>query len=186
MAKKVFTIQVDDKKLNDSVKSKKIKTTKTIAEKEVESFGIVEINNASAKSKVKNTKDAGYEKNVTDCQKKTVKSQLSHVDDYFDFSFRPVAEEKKEAKTKKVTTKKAVTSKVKAETKATKKVATKKAKTVETTVFKAESLEQNLERQSNIVAEACERISFDDEAERIICVARLGALFDCDKRMLNC
>ena len=218
MAKKVFEIQIDTKKLGNSAKSQKIKAAKTVAEKEVETFGIVEINNASAKSKIKNANDVGYEKNVTDCQKKAVKSQVSQVEDYFDFSFRPALEEKVveakpvEKKAKKVATKKAVSAvaetkveikakaetkaksetkvavKAKAQTKTTKKAtAEKTVKSAEkTAVYKAEKLEQNDERQANVVAEACERISFDDEAERIICVARLGSLFDCDVRMLDC
>ncbi len=90
MAKKVYTVQLDNKNLNTTA-SKAAKVEVSKSQKEVEKFGVVEINNKSAKCKVKNTKDMGYEKNVMATEKKAVKSTVSKVDDYFDFSFRPTA-----------------------------------------------------------------------------------------------
>ncbi len=146
MVKKLYTIDVEDKKLKTTTKTAAAKKTSSVEKKEVENFGIVEINNASAKKKVKNTAEKGFEKNVSTSQKRTVKSKTSKVDDYFDFSFR------------------------KEET----KVQTKKE---ETPVLK-----MNETKKAEVVAES---IKFDSEADQIVRVARLGSLFDCDKRMIN-
>ena len=100
MAKKVYTIEVEDKKLESTTKAKRVRTVKSKAEKEVESFGIVEINNASATSKVKNKTDKGFEKNIVGTTQKSVKQQVNEVEDYFDFCFK--VEEKKEPKAKTV------------------------------------------------------------------------------------
>ena len=106
MAKKLVTINVEDKELKTTAKSVSAKKTKTVENKEVENFGIVEINNASAAKKVKNTVEKGFEKNVCGAVKKTVKAKTAKVDDYFDFSFRVESVEEKPAKScsKKATT----------------------------------------------------------------------------------
>jgi len=143
MVKKLITIDVEDKELKKTTKTAAAKKAKTVEKKEVENFGIVEINNASAVKKVKNKTEKGFEKNVNTTVKKTVKAKTSKVDDYFDFSFR-------------VNTTETPSNEVK-----------------ETPVLKIEE-----ETVSEVVA-------FDNEANRIIMVARLGSLFDCDARMIN-
>lgn len=87
MAKKVYTIDVQDKELK-ATKAKKAKTAKAIAETEVEKLGVAEINNASAAKRMKNTVEKGFEKNVVASTKKAVKQKVNEVEDYFDFSFR--------------------------------------------------------------------------------------------------
>ena len=142
MVKKLVTIDVEDKELKKTAKSVSAKKTKAAEKNEVENFGIVEINNASAVKKVKNKTEKGFEKNVNSTTKRTVKAKTSKVDDYFDFSFRTsVSESAKE----------------------------------ETPVLK-------MEEETNVVSEV---VKFDNEADRIIMVARLGSLFDCEKRMIN-
>ncbi len=139
MAKKLVTIDVEDKELKKTKKSTVSKKAKTAEKKEVENFGIVEINNASSAKKVKNTAEKGFEKNVSETVKRSVKAKTSKVDDYFDFDFRANVAEKKE----------------------------------ETPVLKM---------SEEVVAES---VSIDNEASRIIMVARLGSLFGCDKKMIN-
>ena len=143
MVKKLVTIDVEDKELKKSAKSVSAKKTKAVEKKEVEDFGIVEINNASAVKKVKNKIEKGFEKNVSSAVKKTVKAKTSKVDDYFDFSFRTNESENKVEKTSEL---------------------------------------KMIEEVENVQAEV---VKFDHEADRIIMVARLGSLFDCDKRMIN-
>ncbi len=91
MAKKVYTLEIDEKNLKTSAKSKAVSEKKSLAQSEVESYGIVEINNASASKKIKTNADKGFEKIVSGNSKKAVKSELHKVDDYFDFNFRPQA-----------------------------------------------------------------------------------------------
>ena len=163
MAGKVYTVQVNDEKLVSSKSSKQAKVVVKEAQSEVASYGIVEINNNSAKAKVKNTKEVGFEKNVVDCERKAVKSNLAKIDDYFDFSFRPEAG-KKVAK--------------KATAKSCKKEA-KKAPIVvevntETTVVKAELID---DRQITVEAKACDRFIYDEEVKKVVSTAREGALF---------
>lgn len=143
MAKKLVTIDVEDKELKTTKKPVVSKKTKAVEKKEVENFGIVEINNASSVKKVKNKTEKGFEKNVSSAVRKTVKANTSKVDDYFDFSFRANESEKVEE---------------------------------EKPVLK---MEEKVEVATASVVE------FDTEADRIIMVARLGSLFDCDKRMIN-
>ena len=203
MARKLYTVEVDEKNLASSVSSKASKVAANSAQKEVEAFGIVEINNNSAKNKVKNKKDAGFEKNVISGTKKAIKSNLAKIDDYFDFSFRPVAkvetvveevkaETKKKTCAKKVETKATVSKKtVKTAEKVAKTAKTKKADvaiekveegSTKTITLKEETLS---ERQIMDEAKACDRFVFDDEAKRIISVARVGSLFDCDIKSIN-
>ncbi len=143
MVKKLVTIDVEDKELKKTAKSVSTKKTKAVEKKEVENFGIVEINNASSVKKVSKKSEKGFEKNVSEVAKKSVKAKTSKVDDYFDFSFRVNATEASAKEVK------------------------------ETPVLKMEE-----ETVSEVAA-------FDSEASRIVMVARLGSLFDCDARMIN-
>ena len=146
MVKKLVTIDVEDKKLKTTAKSVASKKSKSVEKKEVENFGIVEINNASSVKKVKNTTEKGFEKNVSETVKRTVKAKTSQVDDYFDFSFR-TSESKVEA-------------------------------VEETATLK---IDEKVEKESVVT----DVVNFDNEANQIIRVARIGSLFDCEKRMIN-
>ena len=167
MAQKLYTVEVDEKNITSSVSSKASIVAANSAQREVEAFGIVEINNNSAKNKVKNKKDAGFEKNVVSGTKKTIKSNLAKIDDYFDFSFRPNAkvEDAKAVQVEKETKKKTCA----------KKTSKKAEVATKTITLKEETIN---ERQIMDEAKACERFVFDDQAKRIVSVARAGSLFD--------
>lgn len=144
MAKKVYTVQLDNKNLSSKAsKSAKVEVSKS--QKEIEKFGVVEINNKSCQNKIKNMNDAGYEKHILSAEKKAVKTNISKVDDYFDFSFRPT-QEKASAKT---TAKKAVKS----------------------TAISASSAEIMSDAQT------CSAYVLNDEAKKIVSIARAGSLF---------
>lgn len=169
MAKKVVTIDIEKKDLEASSKpseAKVAKSAKVEEKKEVENFGIVEINNASATKKIKNKTEKGFEKNVSGSEKKSVKSHTSKVEDYFDFSFR--TQEKA----------KAIDSK-KAETKVENAKVEAKA---ETPVVSLKLTDDVKKSQAENVSNS---VKFDSEATQIVRVARMGSLFDCDKRMMN-
>ena len=51
-------------------------------------FGVEEINNASAAKRMKNKTEKGFEKNVVNSVKKSVKQKVNEVEDYFDFDFK--------------------------------------------------------------------------------------------------
>lgn len=153
MAKKLVTIDVEDKNLKTSAGSVKAKNTKVAEKKEIENFGIVEINNASSTKKVKANTEKGFEKNVSGEAKKSVKTKTSQVDDYFDFSFK---------------------------TKAAKVEEKKEEKVQEVAVLKV-SEEVKTAQCNNVASSVC----FDNEANNVIRVARIGSLFDCDIRMIN-
>lgn len=142
MVKKLVTIDVEDKELKKTAKSVSAKKTKTVEKKEVENFGIVEINNASSVKKVSKKTEKGFEKNVSTAAKRTVKAKTSKVDDYFDFSFR--------------------------------------VNSTETAESEAPAL-----KMEEAAKEVVDETVFDNEASRIIMVARLGSLFGCDARMIN-
>lgn len=211
MAKKVYTLKVDEKNLETSVKAKAVEQKKTAAESAVEAYGIAQINNASASKKLKNNKDKGFEKVVSGSAKKSVKTELSQVDDYFDFSFKKTAKEPvdsaddilelvreifgtlveestQEAKVEEVKAQaeKKVAKTVKATKKApAKKVATKKSVKEDnktSTILKVDV--ENIEeiRNCQVQAEVC---AYDDDAIYNIDIARIGSLFDCEKTMLN-
>ncbi len=91
MTKKLVEIEVDDEKLTKTAQSRQCGVKKSVAETEVESFGVVEINNTASKKKVQKQADAGYEKNVTVASKRPVKTKVSEVEDYTDFCFRKTA-----------------------------------------------------------------------------------------------
>lgn len=186
MAKKLVTIDVQDKKLKSSAK---VATSKKVKEetKEIENFGVLEINNASSAKKVKNNAERGFEKTVSGETKKAVKTQISQVDDYFDFSFRK-NEETKSAKTAAKTTKTAASA-VKTKTTTAKKV-TKKAEVKAEKETKAEEKVAEVKKPETIaqneqIKSAYEAVCFDSDANQIIRVARIGSLFDCDIRMIN-
>lgn len=194
MAKKVYTLSLDEKNLQSSVSHKSaVDKKKTCAQKEVEEFGIVEINNAGASKKVKNNKEVGYEKVVSCASKKQVKENIHQVDDYFDFSFRPEKQVVKESKKEeaKVITKPAK----KVEAKATAKKSTKPAlKETEVIIDNSKKTVSAPSINPKHIAEvktykmeetSPERTIYDDAACYNISVARMGALFDCEKRMLN-
>lgn len=165
MAKKLVTINVEDKEL---VTPKRVSKAKTEVQekKEIENFGIVEINNASSTKKVKKNVERGFEKNVSGETKKTVKSRTSQVEDYFDFSFRKNEQIKTEfADKEKVVIEKKVSSNSKIEKKEEKVV--------------------NADNKADKLKELKEQVCFDSEANQIIRVARIGSLFDCDIRMMN-
>ena len=164
MAGKVYTVEFDNKKLSSTSGSKASKVATRDSEKEVETYGIVEINNNSAKKKVKNTNDVGFEKNVTGSEKKAVKSNLAQIDDYFDFSFRPCAK----AETKiEVKVEKQVDVKVSA-----KKACVKKA-------VKESANKAVVEKKTEIIdnAKSCQSYTMSDEARKVVSVARAGSLF---------
>lgn len=172
MSDRVKTFNVEDTNLVSSAKSKTKKVKESVAQAEAEKFGIVEINNSSSKSKVKKTAERGFERNNVSCSKKPIKSKLHKVDDYFDFNLR--ANSKSEEANGK-----ASALKMKTEDVEVIKEKTASSKSVQSKVA-------NTERHQAIIAEVADRVVFDEEANRNIAVARIGALFDCEKRMINC
>ena len=56
MAKKIYTLEIDEKNLGTSAKAKAVAEKNSAVQTEVESFGIVEINNAGASKKIKKQK----------------------------------------------------------------------------------------------------------------------------------
>lgn len=171
MAKKLVTIDIESKNLKVSAKPSESKSAKVEEKKEVENFGIVEINNASATKKLKNKQDKGFEKNVSGSAKKSVKAETAKVEDYFDFSFRTNQSAKADvaAKTKVV------------EEKSAPKAEEKKVETVQTTPV----LKINDEMKNSQTENVSDSVKFDNEANQIVRVARIGSLFDCEKRMMN-
>lgn len=174
MAKKVYTIDVASKNLKVSAKPSESKSVKTQEKKEVENFGIVEINNASATKKIKNNVEKGFEKTLSGTAKKSVKAETAKVEDYFDFSFRTNQSAKKisEAKAEKV------------ETKAEAKVEKKSAQKTENSQV-AVTVKNIGEIKSSQSENVSNSVKFDNDANQIVRVARIGSLFDCEKRMMN-
>ncbi len=192
MQKKVVEINVENNLESIGSKNKSVKKSK--AQNEVESFGIVEINNTSSKRRVKNQKDKGYEKNVVSALKKGVKKNLNKVEDYLNFDFRSKANkqenkvEETSLKVEKRATKTAVSKSTEekinaviaamglktAQIEASEEIITNKVDG-ETKTFKIEA-EDN--RQVINAVEACDRFVFDEAAERIMSIARIGHLFD--------
>ena len=209
MAKKIYTLEIDEKNLGTSAKA--VAEKKSAVQTEVESFGIVEINNAGASKKIKNKNDKGFEKVVNGTSRKTVKSEISQVEDYFDFSFRPrVKVEEKvidevdedvyefikevlgfagqdvgsiEDITKSYVEAAEVAPKA-VKTKTTKKTtkSNKKADSKTATILKVEA--DHIEEIRNCQVQA-EVSAYDDDARYNIDIARIGSLFDCEKTMLS-
>ena len=182
MAKKLVTIDVNDDNLKVSAKPVKAKETKVVESTEMEKLGIVEINNASSSKKCAKAAK-GFEKNVCEGTKRAVKSQTSEVEDYFDFSFKrnqKALDAKDDVVEKKVAAKKTVSKTTTAKKTATKTAATaKKSKASACEVKIDEQLKQaQTENVTNSVV-------FDSEVCQIIRVARIGSLFDCDKRAIQ-
>ena len=146
-----------------------------------------EVGKSAQASNVAVKKNYEIEKNMLSSQKKTIKESVSKVSSYADI----VLGNKKSNKVVAVTKKKVVEEKVKktkpAETKTTVKVkklpkekVVEKEKTVAKTLTMPEV--EKVDRNSNVVAEVSERISFesqyDSDAQRVINIARMGSLFD--------
>ena len=85
MANKVYTINIEDENLTAESKTTKSKALKI---KQVEVFGVEEINNLGAVKKMKNKTEKGFEKNVVETTKRSVKQKVNEVEDYFDFCFK--------------------------------------------------------------------------------------------------
>ena len=177
MAKKLVTIDVNDKELTVSAKPVKAREVKKTEATEMEKLGFVEINSAKTAKTSKAIVVKGYEKNISEGTKRGVKAQTSLVEDYFDFSFRKNEKAKEE-----ITEKKAVkTTTKKATTKTSKATTTKKSTKKDTaSVIK---IDENLKLEQNSNVE--NTVNFDSEAYNIIRVARIGSLFDCDKRIIE-
>ena len=173
MAKKVYTIDVNNDELRVSAKPVADKSVK-IDKKEVENFGIVEINNASSTKKIKTKDDKGFEKNVISATKKSVKAQTSKVDDYFDFSFK----KDNAAKTVESVAEKTVVAKKQPEKK-TEKPTAKETKDVVKTI-----ISNKVDFGMKKVEEDVNSVKFDSDAYQIVRVARIGSLFDCEKYMI--
>ena len=185
MVKKLVTIDVNDKELTVSKNPAKAKEVKISETTEMEKLGFVEINNTQAAKKSKSSVVKGFEKNVCEGSKRGVKAQTSLVEDYFDFSFRKnekakeTAEEVVEKKVVKTATKKttAKTTKAVAEKKTTAKKSVKKEE------MTAININDSLKLNQNVIVE--NTVNFDNEVNNIIRVARIGSLFDCDKRIIE-
>ena len=211
MAKKIYTLEIDEKNLGTTVGSKTT-VQKNNVQTEVETLGVVEINNASASKKLKNNASKGFEKVVSGTTRRTVKAEISHVEDYFDFSFRPMADTKTEAEkeidndvyefikdvlgfagqdvgtvediVEEYVSKTVEEPKAKKE-KVAKKTTTRAKKKVDSktaTILKVEAEHIEEIRNCQVQAEVC---AYDDDARYNIDIARLGSLFDCEKTMLN-
>lgn len=183
MAKKLVTIDVNDENLKVSAKPVKAKEAKVVESTEMEKLGFVEINNAGVSKKTAKVAAKGFEKNLTESAKKAVKTQTSVVEDYFDFSFK--RNEKALAEKEEVVAKKTVEKKTVSKAKTTKTTAAKSAKTAkETKVDACEvKIDENLKQaQTENVSKS---VAFDNEVCQIIRVARIGSLFDCDKRAIQ-
>ena len=174
MVKKLVTIDINDKELKVSAKPVEAKNVKEVEKTEMEKLGFVEINSSVGAKKTKKTSSKGFEKNVSETVKRTVKAQTSMVEDYFDFSFR-ANQNQEDKKEEKVESKKTAK-------KATATAKTVKAKTTTTKSTKAKvevvKVEAELNQEQN---EQIQSVKFDNDAYQIIRVARIGSLFDCDK-----
>lgn len=204
MSKKFYTLEIDEKNLETSVKANNAEQKKTVSQSEVESFGIVEINNASASKKLKNTAEKGFEKVVSGAEKKTVKAEIHKVDDYFDFSFKSTDKMEEKIDDNEILTilkellggfdeENIISEEIVPETKKEKVV---NVKTVKKASSKKESKENskastilNVEnehieeiRNHQVQIEGC---AYDDDAKFNIDIARMCSLFGCEKTMLN-
>lgn len=171
MARNVYTVNVENEQ-NVTNENKKNVTKVKVKEDEFV-CGVDMINNKSSKKRVNNKAELGYEKNVVSSAKKNVKSKFNHIDDYSDFTF----------KTTKVSAQKQTKVeengvKVK-ESKPKEEPVLVKEKT--TSVIKFVPEQEENERQSNIVAEVSDRFELDEDARKIVYVARMGSLFDYEK-----
>lgn len=174
MVKKLVTIDVNDKQLKVSAKPVEAKSVKEVEKTEMEKLGFVEINSSVAAKKSASSKsEKGFEKNVSEGVKRTIKAQTSVVEDYFDFAFKVNSKSEEKVEAKKTVKKASATAKT---AKANSKTTTAKtAKTVKTEKIK---IDENLKKEQN---EHIESVKFDSDAYQIIRVARIGSLFDCDK-----
>lgn len=180
MNNKVYTLSIDEKELESQGSKTKV-TKKNKAQDEIETFGIVEINNTSAKKRVKNVSDKGYTKTVSAVTKKSVKKSPTKVDDYFNFDFRynenskanePASEEVSNISR---AVKKGGQAKSKEE-KISVAIAALKG-TEEQVVANTEVLNDNDISAVSSDAESCSSFALDDAALHIIDIARLGSFF---------
>ncbi len=149
MMRNFYTFEINDESLSTTEKSKALETKKSALETEIEKFGINQIKNCSVEGKLKTKTDNGFEKIITGQQKKSVKSKISQVEDYFDFSFK-VEAKKEEPKVM-------------------------PAEIIQTAVEIAttkEAIETRVE-----VCKPVQQI-YDEQANKVVSVARLGSLFD--------
>lgn len=198
MSRKVFTLEIKDEV---QAKSEPAKKASIKVEKKADSFefGVSEINNSSAKKRVTQKTELGYEKNVCSASKKPVKAKVEEVDDYFDFCFKKpvktvalaekpeVVETKVELKVVEkpatTTTKKPVTKKTTTKTKTVKKEPTKKT-TTKKTQTKTESAKKTTKIKEvvkeEVIKTEIEKFEevLDADALRVVSVARIGSLFD--------
>ena len=177
MAKKLVTIDVNDKDLTVSAKTVSSGEVVKSEATEMEKLGIMELNNSAVTKTSSKMTAKGFEKNLSNGKKRSVKSKTSEVEDYFDFSFRKNdkdaivndCETKKSEKTTTRTCKKSVKSEIVSE----------KKEAQETLIVKIdETMKQ--EQTENITSSM-----FDNEVYQIINVARIGSLFDCEKRAIQ-
>ena len=167
MTKKIYTLQVDEKDLSATQKKSTSAKIALKNQSEVEGFGIVEINNASSVKKIKNKNERGFEKNVINTTKKSVAQKLKYVGDYSNFNFRSGENMKDVSSAKKITKKEEVVSENKS--------------AIVINIAEKENLFED--RKSNEAKAVSDR--FDEEVAKIVCVARMGSLFDCEKRMIQ-
>ena len=189
------TIDVEDEKLTGGAKKpSKSKNTKELNAllselTEVESLGVMKINNTGALRKIKTNANTGVEKNINQCSKIKIKTELSHVEDYFDFSFRPdvkcevcskpevvepvqaLSEEKKIVKAEKV------------EKPAAKKTAVKQK--TSSAANKQKVIAELKTVTNEIIKETRSRVNLDEQASHNVWIARMSAMFDCDARMIK-
>lgn len=161
MVRKLITVDLKDENITSSASTKKVNRANS-TQTQVEELGVIEINNKSSRKKLKNDKELGFEKNTMNSSKKSVKSKLQKVEDYFDFDLRQGCTKLAEEVSKEP---------VKCDN-ADVRISENAASSVKYTLS-----ETNLDVAMN--AEACNCFEIDDEAKRIISVARMGSLFDC-------
>ena len=214
MSRKVFTLEIKDEVQAKSEPAKKV-STKTEKKSADFEFGVSEINNSSAKKRVTQKTELGYEKNVCSASKKPVKAKVEEVDDYFDFCFKkpvktvaleekveeikpqslisekliemltdeevkkPASKKPAKTTTKEPVTKKTTTTKTKTVKKEpTKKTTTKKTQTKTESAKKATKIKEVVKEE--VIKTAIEKFEevLDDDALRVVSVARIGSLFD--------
>ena len=191
MVRKVVTIDVEDEMLTGSAqKSSKAKGVKNIKalqseQTEVERLGVMNINNSGALKKIRASANTGVVKNENQCSKRKIKTELSHVEDYFDFSFRPdvkceISAKPEVVETVKVEKKPASAPKTKTSTTTQASVKTK------TTSQPSKKVIAELKTAADeIINESCESAHLDDQASHNVWIARMSAMFDCDARMIK-
>ena len=157
MQNKIVMLNIDEKEV---LKTKSVGKSKSVTSQ----------NNSAIINLAKSLKssEAGSQKMTHRSSKAHVKSTLKKVENYAEFEFR--------------TNQKSEKSEIIKEQIENVEPIVIKENTVGETVFA--SLKEDDLRQSNLLAEAGDRFVLDDDAMRIMNIARVGALFDCDKQCL--